>query len=139
MALRAVMASLVLTLLAAGCVKRFIEVRSDPPGARVFLDGLEVGRTEEDRPCRIPFEFYGTREILLRKEGYHSLATLQEIRPPLYERFPLDLFTEHLIPWTIRDVHRVEVQLEPIPEAFFEERMEEVRARAAAAKERASK
>ena len=49
------------------CVRKTIGIHSDPPGAIVYIDGLEVGRTPVDG---IPFHFYGTREIAVLKEGH---------------------------------------------------------------------
>ena len=42
----------VLGLVAAGCVERTITVRSDPPGALVYLDDVERGET----PCTFRFD-----------------------------------------------------------------------------------
>lgn len=100
-----------------GCVERVLLVRSDPPGARVFLDGEDVGTT----PARIPFEFYGTRELMVRmeetdKRGERSLAPetrLVKVRAPWHQWFPFDLATEFLWPGTIVDEHVVEFTLEP--------------------------
>jgi len=59
------LALLVLPLAAGGCVHRTLEVESNPPGALVYLNGEEVGRT----PMRKEFLWYGTYDVQLRKEG----------------------------------------------------------------------
>jgi len=95
---------LLAVVLAAGtgCIKRTISVRSDPPGALVYLDGLEVGKTPLNG---VRFHFYGTREFALYKNGYLVERRTVEIDTPWHSYFPLDIFTELLTPWRIDD-HR---------------------------------
>ncbi|MHC5079610.1 MAG: PEGA domain-containing protein, partial [Planctomycetota bacterium] len=66
--LTAVFFLLSLGVLVPGCVERTIEVRSDPPGAEVYLDRAFRGRT----PVRLPFHHYGVREITVRKAGFKT-------------------------------------------------------------------
>lgn len=105
-------------ILSCGCVERWILIRSDPPGALVYLDGREAGTT----PARIPFSFYGGHEILLRKPGnppepgYRSMAEMIRVRAPWYQYFPIDFFAENLWPGTIADEHVFAYALEPLPE-----------------------
>jgi len=92
---------LVLALLASpACIEKTIGIRSDPPGATVYLDGLEIGRTPIEN---VPFYFYGTREIAVHKSGYLGERRLVEMTAPWYDRFPVDLVTELVLPWTFRD------------------------------------
>ncbi|MCZ6795463.1 MAG: PEGA domain-containing protein [Planctomycetota bacterium] len=109
-------------LLASGCVERLLQVRSEPPGARVFVNGQEVGETPLDHP----FSFYGTLSVVLRRSGYESQRIVAELEPPWYEYFPLDFFAENLLPWTLRDHHLVRVELEPL-DNLEKERADEVR------------
>ena len=88
--------------LAPACVRRTIAVFSDPPGATVYLDGREVGRTPV---ARIPFHFYGVREFALHKRGYLCERRVVDIDTPWYSCFPVDIFSELVVPWDIRD-HR---------------------------------
>ena len=118
-----------LPCLMLGCVERAILIRTHPPGARVFLDGVERGQTPEEGSLRLSFDFYGTREVMLRKSGYESVAMLVEIPPPLYEQFPLDFVSENLLPWTIEDNHVVDVDLTPILGRFTKARFEDARRR----------
>jgi|GEM_PF-1267868 len=99
---RLIAAMFVAAALAAcpACVKKTIAVRSDPPGALVYLDGLEIGQTPLER---VPFYFYGTREIVLHQRGYLSERRVVEIDQPWYSYFPVDLFSELIIPWDIPD------------------------------------
>jgi hypothetical protein len=75
-----------LTLLAAlpGCVRRRMTVRSNPPGALVFVDDQEVGTT----PVSTGFTYYGTRKIQLMKDGFETLTVKQTFHPPWYQFTP---------------------------------------------------
>jgi len=97
---------------AAGCVKKSIGVRSDPPGAAVFIDGLDVGVTPVER---VPFDFYGTREIMVVKSGHIVERRLVEIDQPWFTYFPADIVSELLLPWNIQDRHHFYFKLEPAP------------------------
>jgi len=87
--------------LAGSCVQRRIVVDSVPRGALVTLDGNPIGRT----PVNKPFAQYGTRALTIRKRGYTTQTHVIDVRPPLYERFPIDLFFEAFWPTTLYDLH----------------------------------
>ena len=84
----------------AGCVTRTISVHSDPPGARVYLDGEDIGQTPV---VGHRFEFYGVREFVLVKPGHEVQRRTVNIRTPWYSMFPIDIVTELLLPIPIRD------------------------------------
>ena len=94
-------------LAVTGCVERLIEVRSDPPGAAVTLNGTDIGAT----PLEHSFTHYGTVEVILRREGCLSQRELVTLRPPWYEVFPFDIFSELLVPATLHDRHELDVKL----------------------------
>lgn len=73
-----------------GCVRRTIEITSDPPGALVFLNDREVGRT----PLDVDFVFYGTYDVRLIRDGYEPLLTSGDAKPPWWDNIPLDLVAE---------------------------------------------
>jgi hypothetical protein len=101
---------IVLLLIAAsGCVRRRLTIRSDPPGAVVYVDDQQIGST----PVSTEFTYYGTRKLKLVKDGYETLTTLQAIRPPWYQYPPLDFVTENLVPQEYRDERILEFQLQP--------------------------
>jgi hypothetical protein len=102
----------ILCLLATGCVIREMFIRSDPPGARVFIDAEEK---KDVTPCAVRFTFYGKREVVIRKKGYLSAKKIVSVPTPWYEYFPLDFVCEILLPFTIRDTHVVDFKLEKIP------------------------
>lgn len=98
-----------LLLLATGCIKRKLIIRSEPKDARVFLDGVEL--ENEDGVVEQDFTFYGTRSVTTRRRGYVTERRMWEIPTPWYSRFPIDFFTELLIPWTIQEKHEITVTL----------------------------
>lgn len=107
---RALVGALALAFVGSGCaVKRELVVLSDPPGAQVRLDDEIVGWT----PYTTTFEAYGTRRVTLYRDGYHTHSQLVELLPPWYGRFPLDIFSEILIPVGWHDRHEVRITLEP--------------------------
>jgi PEGA domain len=98
-----------LTLLESGCVRRRLNVYSNPPGALVYVDNQQIGTT----PCSVDFTYYGTREIRLVKPGYETLTVNQPIPTPWYEIPPLDFFSENLAFTKIRDNRTVSYNLAP--------------------------
>jgi hypothetical protein len=95
--------------LASGCVRRRLTVRTNPPGAQVFVDDQEIGTT----PCSSSFVYYGTRKITVVKDGYRTETIFQKLNPPWYELPPLDFASENLVPREVRDERIVDVQLIP--------------------------
>jgi len=100
---------LALGALSCGCVERRMTIRSNPPGALVYVDDYEIGTT----PASTSFTYYGTRKIRLVKDGYETLTVLQRFDPPWYQFFPLDFVSENLVPWEIRDSRTIDFQLVP--------------------------
>jgi hypothetical protein len=74
-------------ILLSGCLERTVTVTSDPPGAVVWLNDAEIGRT----PVTTAFDYYGEYDVRLRREGREPLVTTKELRAPLYEYPPVDL------------------------------------------------
>lgn len=96
-------------LATPGCVQRRMTIRSNPPGALVYVDDYQLGTT----PVSHDFVYYGTRKIRLVKDGYETLTVRQPFPTPWYEIFPLDFVTENLIPWEVRDERVVELAMQP--------------------------
>ena len=117
----------ILTLLpASGCVRRRLTVRSNPPGALVYVDNQQIGTT----PCSVDFVYYGTREIRLIKPGYETLTINQPIPTPWYEFPGLDFISENLVPTKIRDNRTVMFDLPPqiiVPPEILIERANQLR------------
>ena len=84
-------------------------VRSNPPGAMVYVDNQPIGTT----PCATDFVYYGTREIRLVKPGYETLTVNQPIPVPWYEIPPLDFVSENVVPHKIQDYRTVSYNMVP--------------------------
>lgn len=101
---------LALALLVAGCrTQRYLEITTDPPGAEVRLDDERVGIT----PVKVPFEHFGTRRVTFYKPGYQTTTRRIKLRAPWYGRFPLDIVSEVLLPFGLRDRRKVHQALVP--------------------------
>jgi hypothetical protein len=92
-----------------GCVRRRLMIRSNPPGAMVYVDNQPIGQT----PCATSFTYYGTREIRLVKPGYETLTINQPIPAPWYQIPPIDFVSENLVPNEIHDFRTVTFNLQP--------------------------
>ena len=80
-------------LLAAvlgGCVRRVVDITSDPPGARVWVNDRDAGRT----PCSIEFTHYGRYDVRLRREGYEPIAGFGDADAPVWDFVGCDLVSE---------------------------------------------
>ena len=62
----------------AGCARRQVTVTSNPSGALVYLNDREVGRT----PFTTDLVWYGTYDVVLRKEGYETLHKRTRVNAP---------------------------------------------------------
>ena len=94
--------------LLCGCVERTLTIDSDPPGALVYLNDQEVGRT----PLKREFTWYGWYDVALRMEGYRTHKTSSPVIAPGWLWVPLDLFVE-LLPFPVKDEHRLHYKLTP--------------------------
>jgi len=104
-------------------------IRSNPPGAKVYVDDYEIGAT----PISRNFTYYGTRKIRLVKDGYETLTVMQPIPPPWYQIPPLDFISENLVPGEHHDRRTLSYQLTPqrvVPSEQLLGRAEDLRSRA---------
>ena len=99
-------------LLLGGCVEQTMKIDSDPPGALVYLNQQEVGRT----PLTRDFKWYGDYDVTLRMEGYETLKTHQKVIAPAWNWVPLDLLAE-LWPLPVRDHREFSYKLSPLDPA----------------------
>ena len=109
-------------------VRRRRPIRSNPPGARGYVDDQEIGVT----PVSTSFIYYGTRKIQLLKDGFETLTVKQKFRAPWYQYTPIDFFSENLWPAKIRDERVLDFQLIPmrnVPNQELRSRGEELRLR----------
>lgn len=73
-----------------GCVERKITISTEPSGALVLLNDEEIGVS----PVTVGFEWYGDYSVQISKDGYQTLKTHQNLKRPVADRFPVDLFAD---------------------------------------------
>ena len=96
-------------VLVTGCVQRRLTIRSNPPGAFVWVDNYPIGTT----PVSTDFTYYGKRQIRLVRDGYETLTVEQKIKAPWYEWFGIDFISENLVPANIRDEQSLDFNMVP--------------------------
>ena len=119
-ALGSLVAVLVVLAGSTGCVRRTIRITTEPPNALVYLNDQEIGRSE----VSTDFIWYGDYDVIVRKEGYKTLKTHWEVKPPWYQIVPIDFFAEVLWPGRIHDIHLRHLVLEPAEAPAREELIE---------------
>jgi len=99
---------------------------SNPPGASVYLDGKEIGRT----PFSTNFTHYGKREFRVVKQGYETKTELISVPAPWYQWIGFDFISEVLLPGKLTDHKYYEFDLQPeriVPNSEIVTRAEEFR------------
>ena len=105
-------------VVSTGCVRRTITITSTPPGALVWLNDREVGRT----PVDVDFTHYGTYDVRLVHDGYEPLLTVGKASPPWWDNVGPD-FVAELIPAEVNARVDWHYDLEPLnddPEALVD-------------------
>jgi hypothetical protein len=103
--------TLTILTLATGCVERSLTITSSPPGALVYLNEEEIGHS----PVKRPFLWYGNYDVTLRQDGYETLKTTQDVKPPLFQIVPFDLFAE-ILPFQYKDDQTFNFVMKPLAE-----------------------
>lgn len=85
-------AALALCAGLSGCVERRIFITSDPPGALVHLNDVEVGRT----PLEVDFVYFGKYDVRVEKDGYETLLTSASANLKPHDYPGVDLVAEAL-------------------------------------------
>jgi len=96
-----------------GCVTRTLTVRSNPPGALVYMNDQEIGRS----PVTRNFLWYGIYDVELRKEGFESIKTTTPVIAPWWQWIPVDFLAEF---FPVEDHHDLMYTLRPASEAQAE-------------------
>ena len=104
----AALISAMICLCGCGRVQRTMTVTSDPPGALVFMNDQEIGRT----PLKRDFTWYGTYDVRLRMDGYQPQRTTTPVIAPWWQWPPIDLVVE-LLPGKWVDRHTLHYTLVP--------------------------
>ncbi|MBM4107296.1 MAG: PEGA domain-containing protein [Phycisphaerae bacterium] len=100
-----------LLLALPGCLSRTMVITSQPPGATVFLNEVEVGRT----PLQTEFEWYGVYDVRLRLDGFEPVVTSRKASTPIHELPGIDFFAT-LAPVSFKHQVRWHFDLAPSPE-----------------------
>lgn len=77
----------------AGCVRRVVQITSDPEGAVVWMNDREVGST----PCEVEILHYGTYDVRVEKPGWEPVMTGRSAKAPIWDLPGPDFFAE-LVP-----------------------------------------
>jgi len=85
-----------------------MRITSEPPGARVWLNDVEIGRT----PAEADFTYYGRYDVRLEKDGYEPLWTDRKAKAPIWQWPGPDLIAE-AIPARFDDVVEWHFELQP--------------------------
>lgn len=91
-----------------GCLERKILVTSEPPGAIVEVNDVEIGRT----PAETDFTFYGDYDVRVKLDGYDTVREKKTASAPLYEYPPFDLVATAL-PFDIENTVKWHFVLRP--------------------------
>ena len=96
-------------LALTGCVTRSLTIRTEPPGALVYVNDQLKGES----PVTYDFVWYGWHRVLVRKEGFERLEDRKLLRAPFPLWIPVD-FVMELLPLPIRDARTWAYTLRPI-------------------------
>ena len=92
-ALRAVFITLLGCLVLTGCIRKMATITTDPPCAKVWINGVYRGES----PVEIPYNWNWYYDIKLEKEGYQPFCIRERFYAPLQHQVPFDLAAE-LVP-----------------------------------------
>lgn len=84
------------SLVFGGCVRRVVEITSEPSGAIVWLNDREVGST----PCNVEILHYGVYDLRVTKVGYEPLSVGKKASAPVWDLPGPDLVAE-LLPFEV--------------------------------------
>jgi hypothetical protein len=104
-------------MLSAGCVERKLTIVTQPEKATVWLNDEEIGTT----PVTVNFNWYGDYRVRIEKSGYAIINTHKNLKPPLYDYFPIDFFAQHVWPGLIVDTYTWNYEMKPFEAPNSEE------------------
>ena len=97
-------------VLTSGCVTRSLTIKTEPPGALVYVNDELKGPS----PVTYDFLWYGWHRVMIRKDGFTRVDDRKELRSPIYLWIPFDLALE-LLPLPIHDRRMWSYALTPAP------------------------
>lgn len=98
-------------LLTAGCVRSKVVVTSEPSGAEITMNGVNLGET----PLEHPFTWYWYYDFIAEKEGFEPTGKRERFRAPVYLWPGLDLLME-MMPFYVTDTKFVHLTLPELDE-----------------------
>ena len=109
----ALLSLIVVSLAFPGCLHRRIRITSEPPGARVWVNDVEIGVT----PAETDFVYYGVYDVRLDHPEFEPLMTSREAGAPIWEYPGIDLLAE-IAPVNIEHTVDWHFDLVPAPETY---------------------
>ena len=106
-----VLSAYCVVLLVTGCVHRSLTIRTEPPGATVYVNDAFKGQS----PVTYDFLWYGWQRVTVSKTGYQRIEDRKFLQAPAYLWIPCDMVME-LLPIQIRDERSWSYTLIPHPE-----------------------
>lgn len=103
--------SAVCCLLATGCIYRKLTIKTEPPGALIYLNDNLIGES----PLSYDFVWYAWYRVTVRKSGYERIEDRRKLSSPFYFWIPFDLVME-VMPFPITDAHTWSYTLYPVSE-----------------------
>ncbi len=73
-----------------GCVKRTISITTNPPGALVWINDREIGRT----PVDFPFTYHGEYDVRIERDGSEPVMTSAWTDRPVWDASFVDFVAE---------------------------------------------
>lgn len=73
-----------------GCIRKMATITSDPPCAKVWINGVYRGET----PVEIPYNWNWYYDFRLEKEGYQPFCIRERFYAPAKHWVPFDLIAE---------------------------------------------
>jgi len=98
-----------IVLAAGGCVERTVSITSTPPGAIVWVNDREVGRT----PVEVEYVHDGTFDVRVALDGYETVMTGRDTEPPVWDLPGIDFFAE-ILPVPLERRTDWHFELEPV-------------------------
>jgi hypothetical protein len=95
-------------LCSGGCVRRVVEITSEPSGALVWMNDREVGVT----PCEVEILHYGEYDLRVNRDGWEPVVAGRSANPPIWDLPGPDLIAE-LLPFEVESRAVWHVVLEP--------------------------
>ena len=95
--IRTGLAALACALCLTGCIRQQVTITSDPPCAKVWINGVYRGET----PVEVPYNWSWVYDVRVEKAGYETINARETFSAP-QSIPPIDVVAE-ATPWRNRD------------------------------------